>query len=63
MPKDEAIAESAVKQSDLELPNPQTTPGHYLLRCVIPTGDLRSPEGAPGNSQGRKPLEFQELPL
>jgi len=43
--------------SRTEVPNAQTTLGHLLLRYVIPPRDLRSPNGATGNSQGRKPLE------
>ncbi len=39
--------------------NPQTTPGHCLLRYVIPTRDLRSPNGAKENSQGREPLVIE----
>ncbi len=42
-----------------EVPNPQTTPGHCLLRNEISTRDFRSPNGATGNSQGRKPLEIE----
>ncbi len=41
----------------LRVPNAPTTLGHSLLRFVVPTRDLRSPNGATGNSQGRKPLD------
>ncbi len=44
-----------------QVPNAQTTLGHCLLRYVIPTRDLRSPNGATGNSQGRKPLVIEQF--
>jgi len=45
----------------LRVPNPQATPGHCLLRYLIPTRDLLSPNGATGNSQGRKPLVIEQF--